>query len=63
MSKICNERMNNKRQAYCSNVVLHLASLRCLWTAVFLLQVGVMTFERRCQTTCESERTQDTFVL
>lgn len=41
--------MNNKKQAYSSNVVLHVASLRCLLTAVFLLQVGVMTFERRCR--------------
>lgn len=36
--------MNNKKQAYTSNVVLHVSSLRCLLTAVFLLQVGVMTF-------------------
>lgn len=41
--------MNNKKQAYSSSVVLHVSSLRCLLTAVFLLQVGVMTFERHCR--------------
>lgn len=39
----------NKKEAYSSNVVLHVSSLRFLFTAVFLLQVGVMTSERRCR--------------
>lgn len=39
----------NRKQAYSSNVVLHVSSLLCLLTAVFLLQVGVMTSERRCR--------------